>query len=64
MGLPGFQSVTTCEPNMYFSISSGSVRAVHTRFGGASISVSAVATKSAMRNLLVSFRPLPVGAPE
>jgi hypothetical protein len=43
IALPGCQSVATRDPNMYFSISSGSVSASHTRLAGASISVSAVA---------------------
>src|SRR5215203_7145786 len=48
MLLPGRQVDSTDVPNMYFAISSGSVSAIQTRFGGADMSMSALARNPVM----------------
>src|SRR5215216_442698 len=53
IGLPGFQSVFTSEPNMYSLMSPGSVSARQTSSGAASISHCAVATCPDITVLLV-----------
>ena len=48
MALPGCQSVSTVEPNMYSLIWAGSVSAAQTASPEAAMSISAVATMSVM----------------